>query len=149
MSLEQKINEAIKAAMLAREKEKLEALRAIKSAVLLAKTEKAGADLDAETELKMLQKMVKQRRESAEIYTGQGRSDMAEAETFQAKIIEAYLPEQLSEDEVRAIVQQIIAETGANGPKEMGKVISAANQKLAGKADGKTIAAMVKGLLGS
>jgi uncharacterized protein YqeY len=93
--------------------------------------------------------MVKQRRESAEIYTGQGRTDMAEAETFQAKIIEAYLPEQLSEDEVRAMVQQIITEIGANGPKDMGKVISAANQKLAGKADGKTIAAMVKGLLGS
>jgi uncharacterized protein YqeY len=149
MNLEQKINEAIKAAMLSREKEKLEALRAIKSAVLLAKTEKAGAELDEETEIKMLQKMVKQRRESAEIYTGQGRSDMAEAELFQAKIIETYLPEQLSEDEVRSIIQQIISETGASGPKDMGKVMGPANQKLGGKADGKTIAAVVKALLGT
>jgi uncharacterized protein YqeY len=124
MSLEQKINDAIKAAMLAREKEKLEALRAIKSAVLLAKTEKAGAELDAETEIKMLQKMVKQRRESADIYIGQGRNDMAEAELFQAGIIETYLPAQLSEEEVRSIIQQIVAETGAVGPKEMGKVMA-------------------------
>lgn len=149
MSLEQKINDAIKAAMLAREKEKLEALRAIKSAVLLAKTEKAGAELDAETEIKMLQKMVKQRRESAEIYKEQGRNDMAEAELFQAGIIETYLPAQLSEEEVRSIIQQIVAETGAVGPKEMGKVMGPANQKLAGKADGKTIAAIVKELLGT
>jgi uncharacterized protein YqeY len=149
MNLEQKINDAIKAAMLSREKEKLEALRAIKSAVLLAKTEKAGAELDEETEIKMLQKMVKQRRESAEIYTGQGRADMAEAELFQAKIIETYLPEQLSEDDVRAIIQQIISEIGAMGPKDMGKVMGPANQKLGGKADGKTIAAIVKALLGT
>jgi uncharacterized protein YqeY len=148
MSLEQKINDDIKTAMLAREKEKLEALRAIKSAVLLAKTEKLGAALDSDTEIKMLQKMVKQRRESAEIYTSQGRADMAEAELFQAVIIEAYLPEQLSEDEVREIIKQIIAETGALGPKEMGKVMGLANQKLAGKADGKSIAAIVKALLG-
>jgi uncharacterized protein YqeY len=148
MSLEQKINDDIKTAMLAREKDKLEALRAIKSAVLLAKTEKAGADLDSDTEIKMLQKLVKQRRESAEIYTNQGRSDMAEAELFQARIIEAYLPEQLSEDVVREIIKQIIAESGASGPKEMGKVMGLANQKLAGKADGKTIAAIVKALLG-
>lgn len=148
MSLEQKINDDIKTAMLAREKEKLEALRAIKSAVLLAKTEKAGAELDSDTEIKMLQKMVKQRRESAEIYTSQGRADMAEAEIFQAGIIEAYLPEQLSEDAVREIIKQIITESGATGPKEMGKVMGMANQKLVGKADGKTIAAIVKALLG-
>jgi len=149
MNLEQKINNAIKVSMLAREKEKLEALRAIKSAVLLAKTEKVGAELDEDTEIKMLQKMVKQRRESAEIYKGQGRNDMAEAELFQASIIETYLPAQLSEAEVRSIIQQIIAETGASGPKEMGKVMGPANQKLAGKADGKLIAAIVKDLLGS
>ncbi|MFN5319721.1 MAG: GatB/YqeY domain-containing protein [Bacteroidia bacterium] len=148
MSLEQKINDDIKTAMLAREKEKLEALRAIKSAVLLAKTEKAGAALDSDTEIKMLQKMVKQRRESAEIYTSQGRTDMAEAEIFQAGIIEAYLPEQLSEDSIREIIKQIISESGASGSKDMGKVMGLANQKLAGKADGKTVAAIVKALLG-
>lgn len=148
MGLEQKINDDIKTAMLAREKDKLEALRAIKSAVLLAKTEKAGADLDTDTEIKMLQKMVKQRRESAEIYSSQSRSDMAEAELFQARIIEAYLPEQLTEDAVREIIKQIIAESGASGPKDMGKVMGLANQKMAGKADGKTIAAVVKALLG-
>lgn len=148
MSLEQKINDDIKTAMLAREKEKLEALRAIKSAVLLAKTEKAGAALDSDTEIKMLQKMVKQRRESAEIYTSQGRADMAEAEIFQAGIIEAYLPEQLSEDSIREIINQIISESGASGSKDMGKVMGLANQKLAGKADGKTVAAIVKALLG-
>jgi uncharacterized protein YqeY len=148
MSLEQRINDDIKLAMLAREKEKLEALRAIKSAVLLAKTEKAGAALDSDTEIKMLQKMVKQRRESAEIYTGQGRSDMADAELFQATIIEAYLPEQLSEDAVTEIIKQIISEIGASGTKDMGKVMGLANQKLAGKADGKTIAAIVKAMLG-
>lgn len=149
MGLEHTINEAIKAAMLAREKEKLEALRAIKSAVLLAKTEKAGAELDEETEIKMLQKMVKQRRESADIYKGQGRNDMADAELFQAGIIETYLPAQLSEEEVRAIIKDIIIQTGASGAKEMGKVMGPANQKLAGKADGKTIAAIVKDLLGT
>lgn len=147
MSLEQKINDDIKTAMLAREKDKLEALRAIKSAVLLAKTEKAGATLDEETEVRMLQKMVKQRREAAEIYQTQNRSDMADAELFQAGIIEAYLPAQLSEDEVREIIRQIIAETGAAGPKDMGKVMGPANARLSGKADGKLIASIVKSLL--
>ncbi len=147
MSLEQKINDDIKAAMLAREKEKLEALRAIKSAVLLAKTEKAGANLDEESEIRMLQKMVKQRKEAAEIYHSQNREDMAEVELFQAKIIEAYLPAQLSEAEVAEALKSIIAETGATSPKDMGKVMGLANQRLAGKADGKLIAATVKQLL--
>jgi uncharacterized protein len=148
MSLEQKINDDIKSAMLAREKDKLEALRAIKSAVLLAKTEKVGATLDEETEIRMLQKMVKQRKEAAEIYRSQQRSDMADAELFQAGIIEAYLPAQLSESEILAILQSIVAETGASSPKDMGKVMGLANQKLAGKADGKLIASLVKQLLG-
>jgi len=147
MSLEQKINDDIKAAMLAREKDKLEALRAIKSAVLLAKTEKAGANLDEESEIRMLQKMVKQRKEAAEIYHSQNREDMAEVELFQAKIIEAYLPAQLSEAEVADALKAIIAETGATSPKDMGKVMGLANQRLAGKADGKLIAATVKQLL--
>lgn len=148
MSLEQKINDDIKSAMLAREKDKLEALRAIKSAVLLAKTEKAGATLDEETEIRMLQKMVKQRKEAAEIYRSQQRSDMAEAELFQAGIIEAYLPAQLSESEILEILKSVVAETGASSPKDMGKVMGLANQKLAGKADGKLIAGLVKQLLG-
>lgn len=147
MSLEQKINDDIKAAMLAREKDKLEALRAIKSAVLLAKTEKAGANLDEESEIRMLQKMVKQRKEAAEIYHSQNREDMAEVELFQAKIIEAYLPAQLSEAEVTNALKAIIAETDATSPKDMGKVMGLANQRLAGKADGKLIAATVKQLL--
>jgi len=147
MSLEQKINDDIKAAMLAREKDKLEALRAIKSAVLLAKTEKAGANLDEESEIRMLQKMVKQRKETAEIYHSQKREDMAEVELFQAKIIETYLPAQLSEAEVTNALKAIIAETGATSPKDMGKVMGLANQRLAGKADGKLIAATVKQLL--
>jgi uncharacterized protein YqeY len=147
MSLENRINEDIKAAMLAREKDKLEALRAVKSAVLLAKTEKAGASLDEETEIKMLQKMVKQRKESAEIYVGQGRQDMADAELFQAKVIEVYLPAQLSAAELEDIIKGIIAETGASSPKEMGKVMGLASQRLAGKADGKMIAQVVKQLL--
>lgn len=148
MSLEQKINDDIKSAMLAREKDKLEALRAIKSAVLLAKTEKAGATLDEETEIKMLQKMVKQRKEAAEIYRSQQRSDMADAELFQAGVIEAYLPAQLSESEILEILKSVVAETGASSPKDMGKVMGLANQKLAGKADGKLIASLVKQLLG-
>lgn len=148
MSLEQKINDDIKSAMLAREKDKLEALRAIKSAVLLAKTEKAGATLDEETEIKMLQKMVKQRKEAAEIYRSQQRSDMADAELFQAGVIEAYLPAQLSESEILEILKSVVAETGASSPKDMGKVMGLANQKLAGKADGNLIASLVKQLLG-
>lgn len=148
MSLEQKINDDIKSAMLAREKDKLEALRAIKSAVLLAKTEKAGATLDEETEIKMLQKMVKQRKEAAEIYRSQQRSDMADAELFQAGVIEAYLPAQLSESEILEILKSVVDETGASSPKDMGKVMGLANQKLAGKADGKLIASLVKQLLG-
>lgn len=149
MSLEEKINADIKAAMLAKEKDKLEALRAIKSAVLLAKTEKAGSSgLSDEVELKLLQKLVKQRRESAEIYTAQNRQDMADAERFQAGIIEAYLPAQLSPEEVKDQLRQIIAETGASSAKDMGRVMGVATQRLAGKADGKIISQLVKELLG-
>ena len=147
MSLEIKINEDIKTAMLAREKDKLEALRAVKSAVLMAKTEKAGGAIDDETEIKMLQKMVKQRKEAAEIYLSQSRQDMAEAELFQASVIEAYLPTQLSAAEIEVVLKEIIAETGATSAKEMGKVMGLASQRLSGKADGKLIAQMVKEML--
>ncbi len=147
MSLEIRINEDIKAAMLAREKDKLEALRAVKSAVLMAKTEKAGGVLDEETEMKMLQKMVKQRKEAAEIYISQSRQDMADAELFQAGVIEAYLPAQLSAAEIEEALKGIIAETGATSAKEMGKVMGLATQRLSGKADGKLVAQLVKEML--
>jgi uncharacterized protein YqeY len=147
MSLEIKINEDIKTAMLAREKDKLEALRAVKSAVLMAKTEKAGGAIDDETEIKMLQKMVKQRKEAAEIYLSQNRQDMADAELFQASVIEAYLPAQLSAAEIQEVLKGIIAETGASSAKEMGKVMGLASQRLSGKADGKLIAQLVKEML--
>lgn len=147
MSLETRINDDIKAAMLAREKDKLEALRAVKSAVLMAKTEKAGGVLDEETEMKMLQKMVKQRKEAAEIYVSQSRQDMADAELFQAGVIEAYLPTQLSAAEIEELLKGIIAETGATSAKEMGKVMGLATQRLSGKADGKLVAQLVKQML--
>jgi len=147
MSLEEKINADIKSAMLAKEKEKLEALRAVKSAVLLAKTEKVGAELSDDVEIKLLQKLVKQRRESALIYIQQNRPELAETETFQADIIEKYLPAQLSPEEVRVVLQEIAAELGAVSVKDMGKVMGAATQKLAGRADGKLISTLVKEIL--
>lgn len=147
MSLTEKINGDIKAAMLAREKEKLEALRAIKAALLLEST-KGGSEVNEEAEMKMLQKMYKQRIEAATIYKEQGRADLEEPELFQANIIKAYLPEQLSEEQVKAIIQEVIAATGASGPADMGKVMGGVTQKLQGKADGKLVATLVKQLLG-
>jgi len=148
MSLEIQINQDIKAAMIAKDTAKLRGLRAIKAAILLAKTEKGHAeDLNQEAEIKVLQKLVKQRRESAEIYKTQNREDLYEIEVEEEKVIEAYLPKQLSKEEVETIVKAIIAETGASSIKDMGKVMGAANQKLAGQADGKTISEVVKSLL--
>jgi len=145
MALEEKINADIKAAMLAKESAKLEALRAVKSAILLLKTSPEG--YTDETELKALQKMVKQRKETAEVYTTQGRADLAEVELSQASTIEAYLPKQMSEDEVRAEIAKVIASVGASSPADMGKVMGAATKQLAGKADGKVISTIVKELL--
>jgi uncharacterized protein YqeY len=147
MSLEDKINADIKTAMLAKEKDKLEALRAVKSAVLLAKSEKIGVELSEDIELKLLQKLVKQRRDAAEIYKQQSRSDLADSELFQAGVIEMYLPEQLSPDEVRVVLKEIATEMGLTSIKDMGKLIGAASQKLAGKSDGKLISTLVKELL--
>lgn len=147
MTLEEKINADIKNAMLAREKDKLEALRAVKSAILLAKTEKAGGELSEDSEVKLLQKLVKQRKESAEIYTSQNRADLAENELFQAGIIEQYLPQQLTSEEIREILKGIIQETGAESARDMGKVMGIASQRMAGKADGKTISGLLKELL--
>jgi hypothetical protein len=146
MSLTDRINNDIKAAMLAREKEKLEALRAVKAALLLEATKGTGTVSEAE-EIAMLQRLMKQRREAAEVYDAQGRADLAEPEKFQAGIIAAYLPEQMSEDEVRAEVKAAIAQTGATGPQDMGKVMGVITPKLRGKADGKLIADTVKQLL--
>lgn len=142
MALEEKINADIKAAMLAKDAKKLEALRAVKSAILLLKTSPAG--LTDESETKELMKMVKQRKETADIYKGQQRMDLADAELFQAAVIEEYLPKQMSEDEVRAEIKKIITTTGASSPADMGKVMGVATKQLAGKAEGKMISYIVK-----
>ncbi len=145
MTLEEKINADIKAAMLAKEAPKLEALRAVKSAILLLKTSAEGHTVESET--KALQKMVKQRKETAEIYIGQSRQDLADTELFQAGIIENYLPQQMSEEEIRTELNRIISETGASSPADMGKVMGAATKAMSGKADGKVISTLVKELL--
>lgn len=149
MSLEIKINNDIKQAMLAKDKKKLEALRAIKAGLLLEKTGKdvSAGEIPESVELKLLQKLVKQRKESAVIYRDKGRVEMAEEEEFQAAIIEAYLPEQMSKEEIESILQGIIDETGASSMKDMGRVMGMASKQLAGKADNKTISEIVKGKL--
>ncbi len=145
MSLETKITTALKEAMKAKDALRLESLRSIKSAIILAKTESKDKDsLTKDEELKILQKLVKQRMDSAGIYKEQGREDLAVTEENQAKIISEFLPEQLSEEEVTEIISQIIADTNASGMKDMGKVMGMASKKIGGKADGKTIATIVK-----
>ena len=148
MSLFDTINEEIKKAMLAHEKDRLEALRGIKAAFLLAKTEKGAMEtLSSETEIKVLQKMVKQRKESAEIYISQNRKDLYDKEMFEASVIEQYLPKQMSDDELKAKLKEIITRLGVSGPSEMGKVMGTATKELAGKADGKKISELVKQML--
>jgi len=149
MSYTELINEDLKKAMLAREKEKLEAIRAVKSAFLLARTDKgATAVLEEAEEVKIIQKLVKQRKDSAAIYAEQHRPELAEKELFEAAVIEKYLPAQMSEQEIAAAVKQIIAASGASGIKDMGKVMGLATKELAGKADGKMISIVVKQQLG-
>jgi uncharacterized protein YqeY len=148
MNLEQKIMADLKVAMLAKDEKALRSLRAIKAAILLAKTsEGAGGDLKEEDEIKLLQKLVKQRRDSLEIFTQQNRTDLAQKEQEEIEIIEKFLPKQLSGEELKGIIATIIAETGAASPADMGKVMGAATKQLAGKADGKAISALVKELL--
>ena len=138
----------MKTAMKAKDKESLAALRAIKSAILLAETEEGAKDeLTEEEEMKLLQKLVKQRRESADIYTKENRQDLADVEIGQAKVIEEFLPKQLNDEELKAEVERIVAETGATSKKDMGKVMGMASKQLAGRADGKRISAIVGGLL--
>lgn len=145
MNLTDQINNDIKTAMLAKDASKLEALRAIKSALLLLKTSPEGQS--EASELKALQKMVKQRKETAEVYVGQGRKELADIELAQAAVIENYLPKQMSEDELKAILQNIITTVGASSPADMGKVMGAATKELSGKADGSVISKIVKQLL--
>lgn len=148
MDLFEQINNDIKAAMLAHETVRLAALRGIKKEFLEAKTSKnSHGELTDETAVKILQKMMKQRKESASIFQGQNRSDLAENELAEAAVIEAYLPKQLSEEEIETAVKGIIAQTGASGMKDMGKVMGAASKALAGKAGGKIISDIVKKLL--
>jgi len=148
MSLEEKINNDIKAAMMAKEKIRLEALRAVKSAILIAKTEKGHAEtISADAEMKLLQKQVKQRKESAEIYQQQNRPELAEKELAEAKVIEEFLPKMLSDAELTVELKKIIEQVGAKAPSDMGKVMGVATKALAGKADGKAISEKVKALL--
>ena len=148
MALFDQISEDIKKAMLARDKVKLEALRGVKKEFIEAKTAKnADGELSDDTALKILQKMVKQRKESASIFTEQNRPELAENELAEAAVIEAYLPKQMSDEELTAALKEIIAEVGATSAKEMGKVMGVASKKLAGKADGKLISEKVKSLV--
>lgn len=148
MSLEQRIMPELKAAMLAKDEKAMRSLRAIKAAIIVAKTaEGAGGELKEEDETKLLQKLVKQRKDSLEIFTAQNRDDLAQREQEEIEIIEKFLPKQLSADELKAEIKAIIAESGASSPAEMGKVMGLANKKLAGRADGKTISTVVKELL--
>jgi uncharacterized protein len=150
MALKNQIDQDIKQAMLAKNKEELEALRSIKSMILLAETEKGiSAELSSEAESRILMKAAKQRKESAEIFQKENRSDLAERELFQLQIINRYLPKQMSTEEITQAVKEIIAQTGAKGPQDMGKVMGVATKSLAGKADGKQISELVKQLLAS
>ncbi len=146
MNIEERINADIKAAMLAKNAAKLEALRAIKSVVLLLKTSAEGLTDDSSN--KALQKEVKKRKETAEIYVGQNRQDLADSELFQAAIIEEYLPKQMGEDEVKQELAKIIASVGATGAADLGKVMGAASKFFAGKADNKMVSSLVKQMLG-
>ena len=148
MSLEQTVNADIKTAMLAKDEKGLRSLRAIKAAIIIAKTaEGAGGEIKEEDEIKMLQKLVKQRKDSLEIFTTQNRPELAQKESEEIEVIERYLPKQLDAESLKTLIQTIITETGASSPADMGKVMGTASKQLAGKADGKTISAIVKELL--
>ncbi|HLO56377.1 MAG TPA: GatB/YqeY domain-containing protein [Saprospiraceae bacterium] len=147
MSLESLITNDLKEAMKAKDQVALRSIRAIKAAILLFKTDGSGDVLDTDKEIKLLQKLVKQRQDSLDIYTKQGREDLAVTEREEIAVIQKYLPAQLTDDELKAAITELIAESGAISIKEMGKVIGLANQRLAGKAEGKAIAATVKELL--
>ena len=147
MGLQQEVMEKMKMAMKAKDTVALESLRAIKSALLLAKTQSGAGEFSEADEIKLVQKLVKQRKDSAAIFTGQGRDDLAGPELAQAAVIEQFLPQQLAEEEIEKVVVQAIASTGASGMKDMGKVMGLVSKQLAGQADGKTISTIVKAKL--
>jgi len=148
MSLKQQIDQDIKKAMLEKRKDELTALRAIKSAIRLAESEKGASEgISEEAELKLLTKAAKQRKESAELYKKEGREDLADKEMLEYEVISGYLPKQLSEEELEAELKKVIDQVGASGPQDMGKVMGVATKQLAGKAEGKAISASVKKLL--
>jgi uncharacterized protein YqeY len=148
MNLEQKVMGDLKTAMLAKDEKSLRSLRAIKAAIILAKTaEGAGGVLKDEDEIKILQKLVKQRKDSLDIYQKQNRADLAQKEQEEIEVIEKFLPKQLGTDELKNILSEVIRELGASSPADMGKVMGVATKRLAGQADGKTIGALVKELL--
>jgi uncharacterized protein YqeY len=147
MSLENVIMTAIKEAMKAKDQIALAALRAVKSEILLARTSGVSVELTEEDEIKLIQKLVKQLKDSARIFSEQHREDLSEPELAQAAVLEKFLPEQMSEEEINKVVSEIIAKTGAAGMKDMGKVMGMANKELAGKADGRTISTAVKSQL--
>lgn len=148
MTLEERITADMKTAMKAKDKVSLRGIRAIKSAIMLQKTDGSGTVLDADGEISLLQKLVKSRQDSLDIYTKQNREDLAATEREEIDVISKYLPEQLSEDELGALIDEVIAKTGASSMKDMGKVMGMANKQAAGRADGKTIASLVKQKLG-
>ena len=147
MSLEAKINNDLKEAMRAKDQAALRGIRAIKSAILILKTDGSGEEVTEEKEIKLLQRLVKQRKESLDIYEKQNREDLAAKEREEIEVIEKYLPAQMGAEELESIIKQIIEQTGAESMKDMGKVMGIASQKLAGKADGKAISSIVKTLL--
>jgi len=148
MGLEQKVMAELKTAMLAKDEKAMRSLRAVKAAIILAKTaEGSGGELKEDDEIKLLQKLVKQRKDSLEIYEKQNREDLASKEREEIEVIEKFLPKQMDESELRSIISQIINDSGASTPADMGKVMGLANKQLAGKADGKTIAGIVKEIL--
>jgi uncharacterized protein YqeY len=148
MSLEQRINEDLKKSMLAKDAERTRGLRAIKSAILLAKTAEGGSkDLTPEAEVSMLQKLVKQRKDSAQIYADSGRPELAQKENEEIRVIEQYLPQQLSPEAVRSKLQQLVTSMNASGMKDMGRVMGAATKEFAGTADNKTLAELLKQIL--
>lgn len=150
MELELRIQNDIKEAMKAKDKDRLEALRAVKSAILLAKTEKgASEELSSDAEIKLLQRLLKQRKESAEIFEAQAREDLAVVERLQATVIQAYLPEAMGPEALRQLIADVMAEIGATSIKDLGKVMGAVNAKVAGRAEGKTVAQEVKSALES
>ena len=148
MSLEEKIATDLKTAMRAKDKAALRSIRAIKAQILLAKTDGSGKDLDEAAEVKMLQKMVKQRKDSLSIFEKQDRAELAQTEREEIAVIERYLPKQMDEGELTTFLQDVIAKTGASSMRDMGKVMGMASKQLGGKADGKTISSIVKKLLG-